>query len=172
MKLGVAFWVMALLNLLLLYFAFGKPDFSIVPASQTGFKLLYESPNAKSLDKPLAEVILFLHADNDCDCLEDWSNWVALHERFSKKILIRGIFNGSDPETMKSFAEGMSLPFNIYVDVTGKQKEQFQVLPGQIVKVMLDMEGHLIYADSYQAHPRDQDYFLERVQRLADWLDG
>jgi len=172
MKIGAAFWVMALFNLLLLYFVFGKPDFSMGPASRTGFELLYESPDANPPDKPVAEVILFLHADNDCECLEDWSNWVALHKQLSEKILIRGIFNGLDSESLKSFAEGLDLPFNIYVDVTGKQKEQYHVLPGQIVKVMLDQEGHVIYADSYQAHPRDQDYFLERVQRLVDWLDG
>lgn len=172
MKLGPAFWIIALFNLFLLYFAFGKPDFSTRMTGHTGFELLYEGPKARTPEKPVAEMLLFLHADSDCDCLEDWSNWVALHDQLSEKITIRAIFNGLDPESMKSFAEGMNLPFNIYVDVTGKQREKYHAMPRQIVKVVLDLEGHVIYADSYQAHPRDQAYFVDRVHRLIDWLDG
>jgi len=136
------------------------------------FDVIHTGHNEEYPDEPVAFIYLFLHADGDCDCLEDWSNWVHLHAQFSDQVAIKGIFNGSDEGKMRDFARELDLPFRIYKDNNKFLQDEYHVMPRQIVKIVLSREGNLIYSDTYQAHPSDQAYFLKRVRSLIDWING
>lgn len=176
MKLLSGFTLMVLLNVCLLAILLGN-RYRSTPLTPKGNELpeasvIYDGLDEAYPGEPVASVYLFLHADGDCDCLDDWHNWVQLYTDFSDQVSVKGIFNGVEKSKLQAFAKELQLPFKIYEDKESALRKMYHVTPGQIVKVVISREGNVLYSDTYQAHPRDQKYFLKRVRSLIDWMNG
>ncbi len=109
-------------------------------------------------------LLLFFHGEGDCDCLKDWPNWIDISNEFEGVLQVKGIYNGNDKEKFISFAQGYALPFPIYEDRSNAIHQEYKVTPSTVVKILLDSNGSIVFSDSNQFSPLDQNYFRKRLQ--------
>ena len=112
---------------------------------------------------------IFFHADGICRCLEDWPHWVDLYAQHGGLLAIKGIFNGTDRQKYLDFGKGMGLPFPLYEDPGNYFRSQMNVPPNSITKILVGPSG-IVFADSNQESPKDQRYFIRRLEdHLSRW---
>lgn len=167
--------LLVVFNLVLLFLVFrGNPQTPItLPApAQLDMEKLDLIAGEDIRQGPFGTLFIFINADADCDCLDDWGNWVDAYNQLKDDIAVVGVFNGTDLEKYVNFANSMELPFPIYADTTLAVRGPLRITREQVVKAYVDAQGNLIYMDSYQTSKKNQRYFLKRLREHVDRLNG
>lgn len=162
---SIALFILVVLNVGLLSFV------------STGAKLPLKQGDVPDLEliegkrfsgEKAATLYVFYNADEKCSCLEDWVNWVKVHEDYDSLVEVKGIFNGVDLEKFRQFNRGFDIPFSTYIDNGSKLRNKFRLPPNVLSKVLVDANGFVLISDVYEDNPRDQYFFLKRVQMHCD----
>jgi hypothetical protein len=107
------------------------------------------------------KLFIFVNAQSSCSCLDDWENWVLIHEKHTPDLLIIGVVNGSSFEKTLRFWQDLSLPFPLIASEA--LLASYRVPPGITSKILVDAGNHQIYGDTLQRDFEDQRYFIERL---------
>ena len=162
MKITVT--LLVIMNLFLLAFIIKKKPITIREDADPFEKLtlLYGKEYViRENDWPV--LYIFFNVDASCGCLEDWPNWVEAANTLGDKMIVRGIFTGEDKTKLTGFSNGFQLNFPIYDDPDKTMSRRLRV-PNKLTKVLVDSHQRILFSDSYQIEPHDQDYFLARLR--------
>lgn len=110
-------------------------------------------------------LLIFFNNESECGCLDDWPNWREAHRRFEANLVVKGIFTGENRDALVEFCEAVSPPFPVFEDPSGSLEKRFGVRGQDVAKILLDPNGQILFADTRQTRPEDQQYFLRRLKR-------
>ncbi len=116
-----------------------------------------------------ATLFVFIQADGECQCIDDWRYWKMALERPGLRVI--GIFNGRSTQKVVDFVNGVSLGMPVYVDSERRLQSNYHVVPNQIVKVLVNRSYQVLLADANATSDKSQKEFHRRLLEHLDRLN-